>query len=79
LTVVADINDLFEKEASESDSDYEARRILTLKVVSIPDFKINNATALTVGYLISKKAKLGLNYDPDIENALMYVSNLLQR
>jgi hypothetical protein len=79
MVVGADVNDLFQKETGESDADYEARRILTLKIVSIPDFKVNNATALTLGYLMFKKAKLGLNYDPDIEHALMYIGNLLQR
>jgi hypothetical protein len=70
---------MFQKEAAENDDEYQARRILTLKIANIPDLKVNNVTSLSLGYLMSKKAKLGLSYHPDIENVLMYIGNLLQR
>jgi len=77
--VTADINDLLQKEADESDADFEARRRLTLLLVSIPDYHLNNATAVTAGHLMMKKSKLGVTYDPDVESAIAYLAALLQR
>lgn len=75
----ADINDLVQNEADEIPEDFEARRRLTLKLASIPDYKLNNTTAVTAGHLLMKKSKLGVNYDPDVEAALAYLTALLQR
>jgi hypothetical protein len=78
-TIPADINDLIQKEADETPEDFEARRRLTLKLASIPDYKLNNTTAVIAGLIMMKKAKLGLTYDPDIEAAIAYLTALLQR
>ena len=77
--VPADINDLLQKEADESEADFEARRRLTLLLAGIPDYKLNNATAVTAGHLMMKKSKLGVTYDPDVESAIAYLAALLQR
>ena len=77
--IPADINDLLQKEADETPEDFEARRRLTLQLASIPDYKLNNSTAVTAGLIMMKKAKLGLTYDPDVEAAVSYLTSLLQR
>ncbi|CAH6420758.1 Hypothetical protein HVR_LOCUS1282 [uncultured virus] len=77
--VQADINDLFHKEEDETDDDFEARRRLTIKLASIPDYKLNNETAMVAGNIMMKKAKLGVSYDPDVEAAITYLAALLQR
>lgn len=77
--VPADINDMLQKETDETPEDFEARRRLTLQLASIPDYKLNNATAVTSGLIMMKKAKLGVSYDPDVEAAISYLTSLLQR
>ena len=77
--VSADINDLLQKETDETAEDFEARRRLTLKLASIPDYKLSNVAAVTAGFIMMKKAKLGLTYDPDVEAAISYLTALLQR
>lgn len=75
----ADIENLIQKEEDESPEDFEARRRLTLKLASIPDYKLNNSTAVVAGHLMMKKSKLGVTYDPDVEGAVTYLASLLQR
>ena len=77
--VPTDINDMIQKESDESDEDFEARRRLTLRLSSIPDYQLNNATAVTAGHIMMKKSKLGLTYDPDVESAVAVLVALLQR
>ena len=77
--IAPDVNDLLIKDSSESDDEFEARRTLTLKLASIPDYKLNGSTCLTIGHMMMKKSKMGLTYDPDIENAIGYLMALLQR
>lgn len=77
--VSADINDILQKEADETLEDFEARRILTLKLVSIPDYKLNNSTAVIAGLIMMKKSKLGITYDNDVESAIGYLTALLAR
>ena len=77
--VSADINDILHKESDESDDDFEARRILTLKLASIPDYTLNNETAVVAGNIMMKKSKLGITYDLDIESVIAYLIALLQR
>jgi hypothetical protein len=77
--VQPDINDLLKKETDETPEDFEARRVLTLKLASIPDYKLNNATAVTAALIMMKKAKLGVTYDPDVEAAIAYLTELLKR
>lgn len=77
--VPADINDYVRKEADETPEDFEARRRITLKLSSIPDYKLNNTTAVVAGSIMMRKAKLGLTYDPDVEAAISYLTALLQR
>ena len=72
-----DINDILHKETDETPEDFEARRRLTLRLTSIPNYKINNATAVTAGLMMMKKAKLGITYEPDIESALSYLTSLI--
>ena len=74
-----DINDLLQKEQDEDDDDFETRKSLTLQLASIPDYKINNATAVTAAHMMMKKSKLGIGYDPDMENAIAVLVTLLQR
>jgi hypothetical protein len=75
----SDINDIIQKQDSEDTDDFEVRKTLTLKLASIPDYKLNNVTAVTVGYMLMHKAKIGFKYDDDIESALSYLTELLKR
>jgi hypothetical protein len=75
----ANIEDLLKKEADESPEDFEARKILTLKLAAIEDYKLNNVTAVTVAHMMMKKSRLGLAYDTGVESALSYLSDLLMR
>ena len=77
--VPVDINDIIQKEDDESDDDFEARRRLTLLLASIPDYRLNNATAVTAGHIMMKKSKLGVTYDSDVESAIAYLVALMQR
>ena len=79
LQVPVDINDILHKEENEIEEDYEARRRLTIKLASIPDYKLNNEAAVVIGNIMMKKVKLGTSYDADIENAINYLIRLLQR
>jgi len=79
VTVETDIMDLLKKESDEDPNDFEARKRLTLLLGSIPDYKLNNTTAVTAGMIMMKKSKLGLTYDPDVEAAISYLTALLQR
>lgn len=75
----ADINDLLQKETDETPEDFESRKKLTIMLASIPDYPINNATAMVAAQMMMKKAKLNLTYEPDIEDTLSYLTLLLQR
>ena len=74
-----DINVLIVKEGDETPEDFEARRRLTLRLVAIPDYKLNNVTAVVAALIMMRKSKLGITYDIDVENAIAYLMNLLQR
>jgi hypothetical protein len=77
--VAPNVNDLLKQETDETAEDFEARSRLTLKLVAIPDYKLNNVTAVTAAHMMMKKSKLGLTYDPEVESALAYLTGLLQR
>lgn len=73
------IEDVLCRETSETLEEFEARRILTLKLASIPDYTINPITAVVIGSMMMKKARLGLEYDSNIEKSLAYLMELLSR
>ena len=77
--VVTDINDLLKQNVDESPEDFEARRRLTLQLAAIPDYQLNPVSAATIGQMMMKKARQGVTYDVDMENALTYITGLLQR
>ena len=74
-----DINDLLKQDVDESSDDFEARRRLTLQLAVIPDYSLNPVAATTIGQMMMKKARQGITYDTDMENALTYITALLQR
>jgi hypothetical protein len=78
-TVVTDINDILKQNVDETVEDFEARRRLTLQLSVIHDFPLNPVSAVTIGQMLMKKAKLGMTYDADMEAALAYFTGLLQR
>ena len=77
--VMTDINDLLKQDVDESPEDFEARRRLTLQLAAIPDYPLNPVSATTIGQMMMKKARQGVTYDVDMENALSYITALLQR
>jgi hypothetical protein len=79
LQTSPDINNLMQKEADESDDEFEARRRLTLRLteIMIGGNKINNAAAVVIGFIMMKKSKLGVEYDPEIEATLRSIVKAL--
>ncbi len=75
----ATIEDIMEREVDETIEEYMDRIILTRKLAIIPDYRLNAVTAVTVGSMIMKKAKLGIRYDNDMEGAISYLIALLGR
>jgi hypothetical protein len=71
------INDLLKQESSESDDDFALRAELTIKLIDELNYKLNLNTAVTIGHIIMKKAKLNLTYDPDLEFAIQHLMNQL--
>ena len=76
-SVVADIDDLLQKESDETDADFQTRTTLSHKLASLPNYPLNKATAVTIGALMMKKSRLGLTYDANVENALLYLGTHL--
>jgi len=77
--LVANIEDMLHRDSDETFEDYQSRKVLTLKLASIPDYTLNNATAVTIASMMMKKAKLGLVYDANVEKAIYYLLGLLHR
>jgi len=77
--IPADIHDILQREADETEEDFQARERLTITLSTIPDYKLNNTTAVIAGYIMMKKSKLGITYDPDVESAIGYLVALLER
>jgi len=77
--VPININDILIKETDETVEDFEARKILTHQLASIPDYKLNTYAAVTAGLIMMKKSKLGVSYTPDVEAAIGYLIELLKR
>ena len=73
------IEDIICRETWESLQEFQARKILTLKLEAIPDYKINNMTAVVIASMMMKKAKLGLEYDENVEKSITYLMELLGR
>jgi hypothetical protein len=73
------IEDVICREGWETLQEFEARKILTLKLASIQDYKINNMSAVVIASMMMKKAKLGLEYDENIERSITYLMDLLKR
>lgn len=76
--VPANINDILSKESDETPMDFERRKRLTMTLSTIPQFRINNTTAVTAGLMLMKKSRLGITYDVEIEAALDYLLSLVQ-
>jgi len=72
------VNDLLYQEVSESATFFEARRRITMELLSIRNFIINNMTAVVAGHIIMTKYRLGVTYDEPIETAITELLKLLQ-
>jgi hypothetical protein len=71
--VTTNVADLLRQEASESDEDFQARKQITLKLTTLSKIQMNAVTLLNVGSMIHKKMKLGLTYEPKIEEAINHL------
>lgn len=61
------LEDFCVKENTESSEEFEARKIITEKLTRIPIYPMNMISAVTLGHIIMKKARLGLVYDSRLE------------
>lgn len=73
----ANIDDILINEEGESFDDFIVRRDLTKKIANIPNFKLNNYTALVMASMMMKKMIQGISYTPEIEDAIDYISSLV--
>jgi len=73
------IEDIMCRETWETLVEFQSRKILTSKLVSIPDYVINNMSAVVIASMMMKKAKLGLEYDENVEKSITYIISLLSR
>lgn len=79
LPVRPNLDDLLAREESESATEFEARRRLTYRLMDI-DFtgvRLNNVTAVIIGFLIMRKATIGLTYDANVEVVIRRIMEIL--
>lgn len=74
----ASLDDILRIETGETAEDFRLRKELTIKLANINNFKLNNMTAMVAASMLTKKTKLNVSYDQNIENALTYLLSLLQ-
>jgi hypothetical protein len=72
------LDDILIKEPDESDGDFEARRVLTMKISNITEFQMNNVASVVVAHLFMKKARIGVSYDDETEAALNFVKSYIK-
>ena len=78
-TIDSDLSDLLVATAQERPETYEARRRLTERIATIPDYPLNPVTAVTVGHMLMAKSTLNVEYDRDVESSLTQIMALLER
>jgi hypothetical protein len=78
-TIDSDLSDLLIASAEESPETFEARRRLTERVATIPDYPLNPVTAVTVGHMLMAKSTLNVTYHQDVESSLTQIMALLER
>lgn len=76
-SVPANIDDILQRESDETETDFATRKTLSHKLASLTGYPLNKATAVTIAALMMKKARLGLTYEPNVENALLYLNTHL--
>lgn len=79
VTGAGNLDDLLVRETAESRDQFEYRIALTKRIATIPDYKLDNIASVTLGQMIMKKSYIGVRYSDEVENAITYILNLLQR
>lgn len=74
---MADINNIIIQDEFESDTDFEIRKDLTLKIANNKYYPLNNMTTVVMGRMLCNKMKLGVTYDDDIENILEMITKYI--
>lgn len=65
-----DINDIITQDEYESDAEFLARKNITLKLAALEEYQLNPMTSVTTARLIINRVKLGVTYEPDVEQLL---------
>ena len=65
-----DINDIITQDEYESDAEFLARKNITLKISNLKEDQLNDMTSVTTARLIINRVKLGVTYEPDVEQLL---------
>lgn len=65
-----DINDIITQDEYESDAEFLVRRRITLKLASLEEYEMNPMSAVIVCRLMVNKVKLGVTYEPHVEELL---------
>ena len=71
------VEDVLCRETCETLGEFEARKILTTKLLSLPEYKINPMSAVVIASMMIKKAKFGLVYDDNVEQTITFLTEQL--
>ena len=71
-----DITVLLKKENGETEEVFQMRKRLTLRLAGIPNFPLNNLTAVTAARMAVNKATLAVKYAKQVEDILDYLLKL---
>ena len=72
-----DINDIITQDEYESDAEFLARKKITLKLATLEEYELNPMSAVVTGRLIINRAKLGVTYEPHVEELLDKLTSYL--
>lgn len=72
-----DITDIITQDEYETDIEFLARTKLTIKIATVEEYKMNPMSAVVAGRLICNKVKLGVTYEPHVEELLEKLIALL--
>lgn len=72
------INDVIQREVTETIEEFEARRRLAIMILSVEKpFEVTTLTALVISGMIMQKLKLGTTYPREEETIIAYFINEL--
>ncbi len=65
-----DIHDIIIQDEYETVEEFMVRQTITLRIATIEDYELNPMSAVVIGRMIINKIKLGVTYDPHVEQLI---------